>query len=459
MIAALAAALLVASPQDTPRPPNIVLIVADDLGWGELGCYGQEKIRTPRIDQLAREGLRFTQYYAGAPVCAPSRCTLLTGLHSGHAFVRDNREVQPEGQLALPDEAVTLAEVLREAGYATGGFGKWGLGAPGSEGAPERQGFERFFGYNCQREAHNFYPDHLWDDGRRVELAGNARGLTGEQYSHDVISEAALEFVSDQRERPFFLYVPSTIPHLALQVPGDSLAEYVGLWEDPPYRGGKGYLPHPTPRAAYAAMVTRLDREVGRLVDRIEELGLTDDTLFLFTSDNGPTYDRLGGSDSDFFVSCGPLRGRKGSVLEGGLRVPLVARWRGRIAPGGVSDLPCAAWDLLPTLVELAGATPPAGLDGLSLLPTLVGRGEQARHAHLYWEFRAYGGQQAVRLGDWKGVRRDMASGSRAIELYDLSSDPGEARDLAAAHPDVVARIEEWMARGGTPSELFPLAW
>lgn len=448
MIATLAAL----ASQAPSRPPNIVLIVADDLGWGELGCYGQEKIRTPRIDALAREGLRFTQFYAGAPVCAPSRCTLLTGLHTGHAFVRDNREVQPEGQLALPDAAVTLAEVLRDAGYATGGFGKWGLGAPGSEGAPERQGFERFFGYNCQREAHDFYPDHLWSNERRVELDGT-------QYSHDVICEAAREFVRDHRERPFFLYVPSTIPHLALQVPDDSLAEYVGRWEDPPYVGGKGYLPHPTPRAAYAAMVTRLDREVGRLVDLIDELGLGDDTLFLFTSDNGPTYDRIGGSDSDFFESSGPLRGRKGSVLEGGLRVPLIARWRGRIAPGAVSDLPCASWDLLPTLADLAGATVPEGLDGISLAPTLLGRGDQARHAFLYWEFRAYGGQQAIRMGDWKGVRRDMARGASAIELFDLAADPGETRDLAGSRPEVVARIAERMATAGTPSALFPLAW
>lgn len=452
MIASLAAFALALAPQAATRPPNIVLVVADDLGWGELGCYGQTRIRTPRIDALAREGLRFTQFYAGAPVCAPSRCTLMTGLHTGHAHVRDNREVQPEGQAPIPDASVTLAELLRDAGYATGGFGKWGLGAPGSEGAPERQGFDTFFGYNCQREAHDFYPDHLWRNERRVEL-------DGAQYSHDLICDEARDFVRAHRERPFFLYVPSTLPHLALQVPGDSLAEYVGRWEDPPYVGGKGYRPHPTPRAAYAAMVTRLDREVGRLVDLIDELGLTDDTLFLFTSDNGPTYDGIGGSDSDFFESSGPLRGRKGSVLEGGLRVPLVARWRGHVAPGTTSDVPSAFWDLLPTLVELAGGQPPRGLDGISLAPTLVGRGQQQRHEHLYWEFRAYGGQQAVRLGDWKGVRRNMAKGSRTIELYDLARDPGEAHDLAAAQPDVVARIEELMATGGTPSELFPLAW
>ena len=426
MIAVWLGALLSLAPQAAPRPPSIVLIVADDLGWGELGCYGQTKIRTPHIDALAAGGLRLNQFYAGAPVCAPSRCTLMTGLHTGHAFVRDNREVKPEGQLALPDATWTLAEALRERGYATGAFGKWGLGAPGSEGAPERQGFDTFYGYNCQREAHNFYPDHLWHNAERVELPGNARGLSGADYSHDLISEAALDFVRAHRDRPFFLFVPSTIPHLALQVPADSLGEYVGLWQDPPYLGGKGYLPHPAPRAAYAAMVTRLDREVGRIVALLDELELREDTLVLFTSDNGPTYDRLGGSHSDFFASPGPFSGRKGRVLEGGLRVPLVANWPGHVPAGEQSEHVAAFWDLFPTFLELAGAPAPEGLDGLSFAATLRGGADQREHDYLYWEFRAYGGQQALRLGDWKGVRRQMARGPGRLELYDLARDPGE---------------------------------
>ncbi|MCC7011767.1 MAG: arylsulfatase [Planctomycetes bacterium] len=432
------------------RPPNIVLIVADDLGWGELGCYGQQKIRTPRIDALAREGMRFTQFYSGAPVCAPSRCALLTGLHAGHMAVRDNVEIQPEGQMALPDASVTLAELLRERGYATGCFGKWGLGAPGSEGAPNAQGFEQFFGYLCQRQAHDYYPDHLWRNGQRVEL-------DGAQYSHDRIAEEALAFVREHARQPFLLYVPFTIPHLALQVPEDSLAEYRGMWEDPPYDGRKGYRAHPTPRAAYAAMVTRMDRDVGRIVDLLGELGLGDDTLVLFTSDNGPTYDRLGGSDSSFFDSAAGLRGLKGSVYEGGLRVPLVARWPGCIAAGVESAHVAAFWDVLPTLLELAGGATPTGVDGLSFAPTLLARGAQTQHEALYWELGSYGGQQALRAGDWKAVRRDLAKGVDALQLYDLARDPGEAHDVASEHPELVESMRARLSAVRVEHPAFPL--
>ena len=457
IVAAFLGACAVHAPRQAGRPPNIVLIVADDLGWGELGCYGQRKIRTPHLDQLASEGLRFAQFYAGAPVCAPSRCTLLTGKHNGHGAVRDNAEVQPEGQMALPAEELTFAEALRAQGYRTGVFGKWGLGAPGSEGAPNAQGFDEFFGYLCQREAHNFYPDHLWRNGERVELEGNARGLTGASYSHDLIADAALEFVRANAEQPFLLYVPFTIPHLALQVPDDSLEEYRGLWDDPPYDGKKGYLPHPTPRAAYAAMVTRLDRDVGRLVALVDELGLRDDTLILFTSDNGPTYDRIGGSDSEFFASAGGLRGLKGSVYEGGLRVPLIARGFGVQARGAVSDEVGAFWDLFPTFCELSGAASPAGLDGRSL--TSVLRGEfVGRAPTLYWELPSYaGGQQAVRHGDWKAVRRETKKGVGPLELYDLARDPGETRDLARERPELAAELARVMEREHTPHPRFAL--
>jgi arylsulfatase len=441
----------------TQRAPNIVLIMADDLGYAELGSYGQKKIRTPRLDRLAREGLRFTQFYAGAPVCAPSRCTLLSGLHNGHTAVRDNSEVQPEGQLAIPDATLTLAEMLRARGYRTGGVGKWGLGAPGSEGAPERQGFDHFFGYLCQREAHNFYPDHLWRDGERVELPGNSRGLSGASYSHDLMTDAALDFIAQYERGPFFLYVAYTIPHLALQVPEDSLAEYRGLWDDPPYDGKKGYLPHPTPRAAYAAMVTRLDRDVGRIVDAIDALGLGEDTLILFTSDNGPTYDRLGGSDSEFFESAGVFRGFKGSVYEGGLRVPLIARWNGQVAPNSKSDHVAAFWDFAPTLLDVAGASAQPELDGLSFEPTLTARGTQSQHDYLYWELSSYSGQQALRMGNWKAVRRNMNKGNQAIELFDLSIDPGETRDLAAEQPELIAKARERFVSARTESIEFPL--
>ena len=439
------------------RPPNILLLVADDLGYADLGSYGQKRIRTPNLDRLAAEGLRFTSFYSGSPVCAPSRYVLMTGLHGGHAYIRDNREVTPEGQWPIPDSTVTIAELLRARGYATGAFGKWGLGYVGSEGDPNRQGFDLFYGYNCQREAHNFYPIHLWRNEQKIPLEGNNRGLTGRQYSHDLIEAEALRFIRDNQERPFFLYVPFTIPHLALQVPEDSLAEYRGKWDDPPYDGTNGYLPHPHPRAAYAAMVTRMDRSVGRLLEALRESGLDRQTIVLFTSDNGPTYDRLGGSDSAFFESAGIFRGLKGSVYEGGIRVPLIARWPGRIEPGRISDLPAAFYDLLPTLVELGGGRNDHPVDGISLVPTLTGRGLQTRHQFLFWDFNGYGGQQAVRYGRWKGVRRDILNGNRQIELYDLARDPREQHNLAGTNPGIVRQIEKIMADNHQPSPLFPL--
>ncbi|MFN9742383.1 MAG: arylsulfatase [Acidobacteriota bacterium] len=437
--------------------PNIILIVADDLGSAELGSYGQKKIRTPHLDRLAAEGIRFTNFYAGSPVCAPSRYVLMTGRHGGHAYIRDNKEVSPEGQWPIPDSTVTIAELLKAQGYATGAFGKWGLGFVGSEGDPNRQGFDLFYGYNCQREAHNFYPTHLWRNEQKIMLEGNTRGLTGRQYSHDLIEAEALRFIRDHQDRPFFLYVPFTIPHLALQVPDDSLAEYVGTWDDPAYDGQNGYLPHPHPRAAYAAMVTRMDRSVGRMLQTLRETGLDRQTIVLFTSDNGPTYDRLGGSDSDFFQSAGILRGHKGSVYEGGIRVPLIAHWPGRIGAGRTADLPAAFYDLLPTLVEIGGGRSDHPSDGVSLVPTLTGRGRQRRHEFLFWDFNGYGGQQAVRLGNWKGIRRQIGKGNRQLELYDLAHDPAEQHDVAAAHPALVRKIEKIMAANHEPSALFPL--
>lgn len=429
--------------QDAP-PPNIVYVLADDLGYGELGCYGQEKIRTPHIDALAAEGLRFTQHYSGAPVCAPARCVLLTGKHSGHATIRDNLEHQPEGQAPIGDDELTLPEVLARAGYVSGCFGKWGLGFPGSEGDPLRQGFDRFYGYNCQREAHNFYPRHLWSDGEKVPLEGNDRGLTGAHYSHDLIEREALAFIRAHREGPFFCFLPVTIPHLALQVPDASLNEYLGRWEETPYEG-RAYLPHPTPRAAYAAMISHLDRSVGRIVALLHELGLSENTLVLFSSDNGVTHLGPDQVDYDFFESAGGLRGFKGSVYEGGIRVPLIARWPRRIAPGTETDHPSAFQDLLPTFAELAGIEPPPGLDGLSFLPTLLGRPEeQAPHAFLVWDFPGYGGQLAIRRGRWKAVRRGLRANPDApIELYDLEGDPAESTDLASKRPELAQELFE----------------
>ena len=454
------------------RLPNILLIVADDLGYGELGCYGQQWIRTPRVDALAEEGIRLTSFYAGAPVCAPSRCVLMTGKHSGHAYIRDNkptnlkrkgfRELRQKyqwefrGQQPIPDEEVTIAELLQEQGYATAAIGKWGLGHFGTTGAPNRQGFGLFYGFNCQRHAHNHYPKFLWRNAEKIMLPGNNRSLSGETYSQDEFIREAADFIRGNGDRPFFLYLPLAIPHLSIQVPQETLDSYDGKIPEADYKH-RGYLQHPRPRAGYAAMVTHMDRGIGELVDLIDDLGLTKNTLIVFTSDNGPTFDRLGGSDSDFFNSTAGLRGRKGSVYEGGLRVPLIARWPGMIAPETESDLPSAFWDLFASFCDLIDLAPTSETDGLSLIPEFTGRGVQEQHKFLYWEFPGYGGQQAVRLGRWKGVRRNIRKGNKLIELYDLDQDPRETVDLAKANPETVEEIAKLMKSERIESQLFQL--
>jgi arylsulfatase len=334
-----------------------------------------------------------------------------------------------------------------------------GPGLPRVHRRPLRKGFDLFFGYNCQRHAHSHYPTYLWRNDQRIPLAGND-GKTGTQYSHDLFEAEALQFIREHRRQPFFLYVPFTIPHVAIQVPPDSLAEYQGRWDDPPYDGKKGYLPHPAPRAGYAAMVTRLDRSVGRILDLLKELGLENDTLVVFSSDNGPVHDGVGGSDSAFFESAGPLLGLKGSVYEGGIRVPLIVRWPGKVQAGTTADLPCYFPDVMPTLMEIIGATAilPKGIDGVSFAPMLLGRAEkQVRHDHLVWEFAGYGGQQAVRFGDWKGVRRNLQKGDAPVELYNLKEDVGEQHNVAAQHRELVRRMEKIMATDRVPSKLFPI--
>ena len=441
------------------RKPNVVFILADDLGYAEVGCYGQKKIKTPNIDKLAAEGMRFTQAYSGNPVCAPSRCTLMTGLHTGHAQIRGNRQVGGKegwvlgstigGQWPIVEDTFTVAKMFKQAGYVTGAFGKWGLGRVGTSGDPQKQGFDHFFGYICQRQAHTYYPNHLWKDGEIFWIEENKDGKE-QVYSHDLIAEEALKFMRANKDRPFFLYVPFTIPHVALQVPEDSLAQYKGKWPDPAYDGKKGYIPHAHPRACYAGMVTRMDKDVGRIMALLKELGLDENTLVIFTSDNGPTY--AGGADSDFFESAGPLRGLKGSVWEGGIRVPFIARWPGRIEAGSESDHVTAFWDFLPTCAQLLGRRPPRDIDGVSMLPTLLGRADrQKQHKHLYWELR---GQQAVRMGKWKAVRLKP---DQKIQLFDLSRDIGEQNDLAAQHPEIVARMKEILTNGRTASEAFPM--
>lgn len=434
-----------------PRRPNIIFILADDLGYGDLGCYGQKRIRTPNLDRMAAEGIRFTDHYAGSTVCAPSRCSLMTGLHMGHALVRDNREVRPMGQYPLPADTATVARLMQQAGYATALIGKWGLGGPGSTGIPNRQGFNYFYGYLCQRHAHNYYPEFLFRNEDRVPLQGNrvaeprpdGAGFAVEraQYSHDLLAQEALAFVERNRARPFFLYLALTIPHAnneggqkGMEVP--SLEPYTN--ED-----------WPEPQKGHAAMITRMDRDIGRLLAKIKELGLDEETLVIFTSDNGPH--REGGNNPEFNDSNGPLRGIKRDLYEGGIRVPMIARWPGSIKPGGESDHVSAFWDFLPTACEIAGVKPHEGIDGISYLPALLGR-EQKKHEFLYWEFES---KQAMRMGDWKGLRFGTKG---KLALYNLKDDIGEKNDVAGLHPDIVAKIETYMDTARADSELWPIS-
>ncbi len=471
------------------RKPNVIFILCDDLGYGDVGAFGQKKIRTPNIDRLAAEGMKLTQHYAGNNVCAPSRCVLMTGKHPGHAFIRDNRQAKAfdpkwdEGQTPVPAGELTFPLALKKVGYTVGGFGKWGLGPVGSTGDPLKQGFDRFFGYNCQAVAHNYYPTHLWDNDTKraldnpkfsahqklpedadVNASASYEKFSGTEYAPDLISAEAMEFIRENRERPFFLYFPTTVPHLALQVPEDSLTEYAGKFPEEPYKGDRGYLPHRAPRAAYAAMVTRMDREVGCMAELVKELGLDETTIFVFTSDNGPLYDKLGGTDAEFFESAGPLNGRKGSMFEGGIREATIVRWKGHVAAGGTSDRVSGFEDWMPTLLELAGAkdATPAGIDGISMAPTLLGKTQEPR-PFLYRESPGYGGQACIRVGDWKLIREKLNPGPKSmvkprdVQLFDLAIDVGEQSDVADQHPDIVAKLTKLMKEQHVKSELFPI--
>lgn len=445
------------------QQPNIIYILADDLGYGDLSCYGQKLFQTPHIDRLASEGIRFTQHYSGCTVSAPSRSSLMTGQTTGHTPVRGNKEWKPEGQWPLPDSAFTLPEMLRAAGYVTGAFGKWGLGYPGSEGDPLRQGIDEFYGYNCQRMAHNYYPGHLWDNDRKVILEEN-RDNRLEVYAPELIHDRALQFIEKNRDKPFFLFYPNVIPHAELLLPDEYLKEFRGklLPEksfkgseagDPAFRKG-GYGSQPEAHAAFAAMVTLLDRQVGEIVDKLKELGLEKNTLIIFTSDNGPHNE--GGADPNFFDSNGPLRGYKRDLYEGGIRVPMIARWPGKIKGGTTTSHLSAFWDVMPTLAELTGITPPPGIDGISFAPTLLGKGVQEKHDYLYWEFHELEGRQAVRRNNWKMVRYHVLNPEKVTtELYDLSMDPGESENVAPTHPGVVEELLKIMNEARTPSKAY----
>jgi arylsulfatase A-like enzyme len=453
-------ALLVSCNSHQPKKqeaarPNIIYILSDDLGYGDLGCYGQKEIRTPNIDQMAMEGMRFTAHYAGSTVCAPSRCTLMTGLHTGHCRIRNNERVP------LRDSDITIAELLKETGYTTALIGKWGLGNPGTTGVPTKQGFDYFFGYMDQGHAHNYYPTFLWRNEEKVQLSnvvpdeteeGRGVATVRNEYSHDLFTKEAYEFVEKQKdaENPFFLYLAYTIPHAnneawrknddAMEVP--DFSDYAD--KDWPERQKK-----------HAAMISRMDKDIGGLFAKLKELGMDENTIVFFSSDNGPHAE---GVDYEFNNSNGIYRGFKRDMYEGGIRVPLIARWPGKIREATTTGYISAFWDMLPTFAELGKASKIPQTDGISLVPLLLNRGEQKKHDYLYWEFSSLGGKQAVRMGDWKGIKLNVQDDpEKPIELYNLKSDPSEERDVATQNPGIDSQITEIMKQAHTSSEAFPL--
>lgn len=443
--------------------PNIIYILADDLGYGDLSCYGQSRFSTPNIDQMAKEGMLFTQHYAGCTVCAPSRSSLMTGQTTGHTPIRSNKEVDPEGQWPIPDPTYTIAEMLKKAGYVTGGFGKWGLGYPGSEGDAVKQGFDEFYGFNCQRVAHNYYPTHLWDNEEKVILEGNT-GDRNEQYAPEIIHERALQFIEKNRDKPFFLYYPNIIPHAELLIPSQLMEPFREKYlpeksfkgtepGEPGFRNGK-YGTQNEAHAAFAAMVNLLDKQVGEVLEKLRDLGLDKNTLVIFSSDNGPHLEA--GADPDYFDSNGPLKGYKRDLYEGGIREPMIAWWPGKINEGSVNQHISAFWDVFPTLAEITGQPLPENVDGISFLPSLLNKGNQKEHEYLYWEFHEKGGRQAVRKGNWKLVRYNiLVPGHETIELFNLSTDLGEEHNIATENPDVLNELLAIIEKARIPSEAF----
>ncbi|QKZ14686.1 arylsulfatase [Spirosoma sp. KUDC1026] len=469
--------------QTAPARPNIIYIYADDLGYGELGCYGQQKIRTPNLDQIAREGMRFTQHYSSAPVCAPARCMLLTGKHAGHSYIRGNYELGdfPDslegGQMPLYPAAFTIGRMLQQSGYKTACIGKWGLGMAYNTGNPNEQGFDYFYGYLDQKQAHNHYPTHLWENGKSVPLNNpvitvhkplNPATATpedfayfrGKDYALDKQSEKAQAFVRQHKNQPFFLYLAFTAPHHSLQAPESAVNEYIGKFGDngnpeKPYYGQNGYASALYPRATYAGMITHMDRQVGALMQLLKELKLDDNTLVMFSSDNGTTFES-GNINAPYFNSVGGLRGLKQDVYEGGIREPMLARWPGRIKAGQVTDHVSVQFDLMATLAELIGYTASLATDGLSFLPTLLGQtAKQKQHSYIYWEFPEKGGQIAVRMGNWKAVKTDLRKNKQAPwQLYDLSRDVAEKTDVARQHPELTQQFDAIITREHVPSHI-----
>jgi len=456
--------LKLAANAQNPKP-NIIYIYADDLGYGELGSYGQTKIKTPNLDKMAAEGMRFTQHYSSAPVCAPSRCMLMTGKHGGHSYIRGNYEMggfadsTEGGQMPLHEGAYTVAKMLKERGYSTALVGKWGMGVTGTTGSPLLHGFDYYYGYLDQKQAHNFYPTHLWENDQWDSLNNHFISVhtpikdtlhatdadfayyKGNDYAPAKMTEKAAAFIKKNQEKPFFLYLPYTLPHLSLQAPDEYVNRYRGLFDEKPYYGQKGYAATRYPRSTYAAMISFLDDQVGIIMKLVKDAGLDNNTIIMFSSDNGATFSA--GVDTEFFNSVGGLRGLKMDVYEGGIRVPFIARWPGKIAAHSVSDLPAVQYDLFPTLAELTGKEV-AGLDGVSFLPTLMGKSsKQKLHEFMYFEYPENGGQVAVRMGKWKGVRHNVRKNPDSPwELFNIDSDRNETTDVSTQHPEIVQAIK-----------------
>lgn len=443
------------------QQPNVVFILADDLGFGDLSCYGQEKFETPNIDRLALDGKRFTQCYSGTTVSAPSRSSLLTGMHTGHTPIRGNIERAPEGQFPLPGDIRSIFHLFKNAGYTTGAFGKWGLGYIGTTGDPKNMGVDEFYGYNCQLLAHNYYPNHLWHNDQKIELVGNRDKQNGD-YAQDLIHDKAIEFLENNKEESFFMYYPAILPHAELIVPEDSIIrKFRGRYSETPYRGDDRrirqgeYCSQVYPRATFAAMVYRLDVYVGQIVSKLKELGIYENTMIVFASDNGPHCE--GGADPDFFNSNGVFRGYKRDLYEGGIRVPMIVTWPNQIASGTETNFMCTFWDLMPTFNELLGHKAMKNVDGISILPTLQGRKNQVEHDYIYFEFMEMNGRQAVRKGDWKLVHMGVRSKAPRFELYNLASDPSEKHNLSTQFPEKVTELKALMDESHVDDSNWPL--
>ena len=442
-----------ANAQKTTKP-NIIFIFADDLGYGDIGCYGQQKIETPNIDKLAQKGMKFTQFYSGSTVCAPSRSSFLTGLHTGHTGIRGNVSYPPEGQTPIPDSVITFANILQQNGYATAAFGKWGLGYITTSGDPNKKGFDLFYGYNCQSLAHNYYPDHLWNNHDRIDFAAK-----DSSYSADNIHQQAIQYIKNSGEKPFFIYLPYTIPHGEVIVPHDSTYYYyIKKFKEQPVTVKKMYDGRPLgeyPHASFAAMIARLDRYVGDIVKLVEEKGIANNTLIIFTSDNGPH--KEGGGDPDYFDSNGIYKGIKRDLYEGGIRVPFIAYLPGKIR-SSVVDKPAALWDMYPTFLQMAGVSVKKNIDGISLVPTFFQTGKQKQHEYFYWEFHENDGRQAIRWEKWKAIKLAVTKISDpAIELYDLDKDPQELNNIAAQNPDIVKKMVELFSKEHRYNPDWPL--